>query len=71
MRRAYNVPSVPPTTTKPEAELLTPAQAAKRLGISPRTLWRYQHAGRISPVLLPSGHRRFRPADLDRLAATP
>lgn len=65
MRLAYTIPDVP--TTK-DSTYLTPAQAAKRLGVSARTLWRYQEAGRIEPVRLPSGHRRFRVEDVDALA---
>lgn len=56
-------------TTSPEPEYLTPAEAAARLRISPRTLWRYQSDGRITPVTLPSGHRRFRRADIEALLA--
>jgi hypothetical protein len=66
IRTAHNVPSVP-TTQPTGVEYLTPAQAAKRLGVSPRTLWRYQDAGRVQPVLLPSGHRRFLLSDIDAL----
>lgn len=57
-----------PTTTS--GEYLTPAQAARKLGISARTLWRYQDAGRIKPVRLPSGHRRFLASDVEALAVT-
>lgn len=50
-----------------EHEYLTPAQVCQLLKISTRTLWRYQDAGAITPVLLPSGHRRFRRVDVDQL----
>lgn len=65
IRPAYTVHDVPKTNTSPE--YLTPAQAARRLGISARTLWRYQDAGRIAPVRLPSGHRRFLASDVEAL----
>jgi excisionase family DNA binding protein len=68
IRAAYSVPVMPNTDTS--REYLTPAQAARRLGISPRTLWRYQDAGRIAPVRLPSGHRRFLTSDVEALAAS-
>lgn len=48
-------------------EYLTPGEAAKRLNVSTRTLWRYQAEGRITPRRLPSGHRRFLVEDVDRL----
>lgn len=48
-------------------ELLSPAEAAGRLGVSVRTLDRYVAQGLIRPLRTPGGHRRFRPADLDRL----
>ena len=48
-------------------EYLTPAQVCVLLKISARTLYRYQDGGFITPVLLPSGHRRFRRIDVDRL----
>lgn len=46
---------------------LTPAEAAKRLNVSARTLWRYQSAGKVTPLVLPTGHRRFLVEDIDRL----
>lgn len=50
-------------------DYLTPGEAAKRLSVSTRTLWRYQAEGRITPKRLPSGHRRFLVEDIDRLLA--
>jgi excisionase family DNA binding protein len=46
---------------------MTPAEVCALLKISERTLWRYQDDGHITAVRLPSGHRRFRPADVDAL----
>lgn len=46
---------------------LTPAEAAKRLNVSTRTLWRYQAAGKVVPMMLPSGHRRFLAEDIEAL----
>lgn len=48
-------------------EWLSPKDAAELLGVSPATLNRYASAGRIACLELPSGHRRYRRADLDAL----
>ena len=47
--------------------LLTPSEAAAILGVSPRTLSRWADENRIPVVILPSGHRRFRPQDINAL----
>jgi excisionase family DNA binding protein len=54
-------------------KLLTTAQVARELGISPRTVVRYADRGWITPTrVLPSGHRRWRLTDVrDQLAALP
>jgi excisionase family DNA binding protein len=52
-------------------DLLTTADAAAELGISIRTLYRYEARGVISAVRLPSGHRRFRRADLASVFTRP
>jgi DNA-binding transcriptional MerR regulator len=50
-----------------QSDLLTTAQAANQLGISPRTLARYAERGILQPALvLPSGHRRWNMDDLRR-----
>lgn len=47
--------------------MLTSAQAAKVLGISPRTLTRYAERGQLIPTLvLPSGHYRWSLEDIRR-----
>jgi excisionase family DNA binding protein len=46
---------------------LTPRQACALLSISARTLYRYQDAGQITPLILPNGHRRFRRSDVEAL----
>lgn len=48
---------------------LTPGQAAEILGVSSSTVRRWEEAGTLVPVRLPSGHRRYRRADVDRLHA--
>jgi DNA-binding transcriptional MerR regulator len=52
-------------TAVPQPTLVTTPEAARRLGISARTIQRYVQAGLITPDLrLPSGRYRW---DVDRL----
>jgi excisionase family DNA binding protein len=46
---------------------LTPREAAKALGVSIRTLYRWEDDGLISPRRTPGGHRRYTLADIDAL----
>ena len=56
------------TTLEDELQLLTPAQAAKTLAISRKTLDRLCEAGALKPVrLFPNGNRRFRISDIHAL----
>jgi len=55
---------------RPAAALLTPAQAAARLGVTPRTLARWADAGRLVGVRTPGGHRRYPAAAVRDLAAS-
>jgi len=49
--------------------LLSTGQAARRLGISVRTLYRWEGAGRLKAVIrLPTGQRRFSSREIDALA---
>lgn len=50
-----------------ERTLLTISTAAKRLGISQGTLRGYAEKGIVPVITLPSGHRRFKPEDIERL----
>lgn len=65
IRPVEPVPVSPPTPTKTEAELLTPTEAAKRLGVSVRWLYRHHRklpfARKLAPRVL-----RFDAAALDR-----
>jgi DNA-binding transcriptional MerR regulator len=48
-------------------KLLTTAEAARAIGVSRVTLARYADRGWVEPTrVLPSGHRRWRLADLER-----
>lgn len=40
-------------------ELLTPAEAARRIGVHPRTLKRWALAGKVRHVRYPSGRFKF------------
>jgi excisionase family DNA binding protein len=52
-----------------DPKLLTISTAAKRLGISQGTLRGYAEKGIVPVITLPSGHRRFKPEDIQRLRA--
>ena len=49
-------------------EFLRPAEAAKLLHVSPQTISRWAKEGRIGYVVTLGGHRRFRAAEVLRLA---
>lgn len=46
-------------------KLLSVKQAAEFLGISRKTLYRYEDRGFLIPLRTPTGHRRYRRADLE------
>jgi excisionase family DNA binding protein len=46
---------------------LTPHEAARRLGVTVRTLHRWEAEGRISTVRTPTNHRRYDQSDVDAL----
>lgn len=60
---------MPPTTDQEPEDFLTPAEASRYLRVSTRTLQRYEAAGHLQVSRLPTGHRRYRRADLDALSA--
>lgn len=47
--------------------LLTPAEVAAIFRVDPRTVTRWARAGRISRVLTPGGHGRFRESEVRAL----
>lgn len=49
------------------SELLTLAEAADRLRLSPRTVQRYVADGRLASLRTPGGHPRFRAEDVEAL----
>jgi excisionase family DNA binding protein len=50
-----------------DADLLTPAEAARKLGVTPNTVTRWSRAGKISALQTMGGHRRFRRDEIDRV----
>jgi len=53
---------------EPDAdELLTPAEAARRLGVTPNTVTRWSRAGKISAIQTIGGHRRYRNSEIEKV----
>jgi excisionase family DNA binding protein len=48
-------------------ELLTPAEAARLLGVTPNTVTRWSRAGKVSAIQTMGGHRRFRRSEIERV----
>ena len=48
-------------------KLLTIGEASRILGISVDTLRRWSDDGKVTVLVLPSGHRRYRQADIEAL----
>jgi excisionase family DNA binding protein len=51
--------------------MITVSEAAERIGVHPATMKRWEHAGLITARRTPGGHRRFAPADVERLLTQP
>lgn len=71
MSLRYKLPSMThrqtPITPAPPAPVVPAKTAAELLGVSVRTLDRYQAAGKIRPCAVPMAPRMFRVADLEAL----
>lgn len=50
--------------------MLSTGQTAKRLGVTVRTVYRWEEAGRLHAVRLPTGQRRFAVREVEALAHT-
>jgi excisionase family DNA binding protein len=48
-------------------DLMTPAEVAAVFRVDPKTVTRWARAGRLSSIRTPSGHRRFRTAEIRAL----
>jgi len=55
---------------KSSVKLLTPAQAAELLNVSPITIRYWAKEGRLNFVTTPGGHRRFERAEIEKLLDT-
>lgn len=47
--------------------LITQTEAVRLLGVHRSTLLRWEELGRLTPVKLPSGHRRYRLTDIESI----
>lgn len=47
--------------------MLSTGQVAKRLGVTVRTIYRWEEAGRLHPVRVPSGQRRFASREVEEV----
>lgn len=56
----------PLVVVDPPGELLRPGQAAYLLEVAPKTLWRWERAGKIRSLRTLGGHRRYRRAEIER-----
>jgi len=50
-----------------QSEYLTPGQVARMLHVSPKTVNRWAHEGRIPCIVTLGGHRRFQRDDVERI----
>jgi excisionase family DNA binding protein len=57
---------VPLADDQPD-ELLTPAEAARRLGVTPNTVTRWSRAGKISAIQTIGGHRRYWSSEIEKV----
>jgi excisionase family DNA binding protein len=51
---------MPSEREKEQVEYLTPGEVARLLHVSPKTVNRWAHEGRIPCIVTLGGHRRFR-----------
>ena len=56
-----------PSPTDDATSWLSTQEAADAAGVSKRTLYRYEKAGRIGSLRTPGGHRRWRREDVEAL----
>lgn len=60
---------MPQRTIQTAPDYLTPGQAAAIAGVTTRTIYRYGTAGRITFVVLPTGHRRYHRESIEALVS--
>ncbi|MDP9405220.1 MAG: BldC family transcriptional regulator [Actinomycetota bacterium] len=54
-------------STKPDDELLTPAEVAKMFRVDPKTVTRWAKSGKLSSIRTLGGHRRYRADEVNGL----
>ncbi|MBV8160358.1 MAG: helix-turn-helix domain-containing protein [Acidimicrobiia bacterium] len=47
---------------------MTPGEVARMLHVSPKTVNRWAHEGRIACIVTLGGHRRFQRTEIERIA---
>lgn len=52
-----------------KSEYLTPGEVARMLHVSPKTVNRWAHEGRIACIVTLGGHRRFQRDEVERIAS--
>lgn len=55
--------------SQPKSEYLAPGEVARMLHVSPKTVNRWAHEGRIACIVTLGGHRRFPRQEIERIAA--
>jgi len=50
---------------KPPSEMLTPGDVARLLGVSSKTVARWERGGQLPGIRTLGGHRRFRRSDVE------
>lgn len=65
--RCRRVASDAMPTNSTDSELLKPRDAARMLGCSTRALANWADAGKLNPVKLPGGSRRYHRAEIEAL----
>ena len=60
------VSGVEQETTMNGGELLTPAEVARLLRVTPKTVTRWHRQGKLPAMRTLGGHRRFRRSDVER-----
>ena len=51
-----------------QPEYMTPGEVARMLHVSPKTVNRWAHEGRIACIVTLGGHRRFQRTEIERIA---
>jgi len=54
-------------SNQPVTDLLTTAQVAALLNVTPATVTNWARRGQLAAVVLPGGHRRYHRADIEAL----